>query len=101
MNLSSFKQLAAVSLVIALSSTVKADDPADEPSVTAITATLEGPSTFMITGGKSSPGLVVSSSLLIQNTLLPALLSDAKPVRLDLVPGSKVIQRVNPFEFGK
>jgi hypothetical protein len=73
----------------------------DEPSVKAIIATIGGPSTFVI-APRDSPDRerVVSSSLLIQNALLPALLSGAKPVRLDLVPGTTVIRRVQFFALG-
>jgi len=73
----------------------------DEPSVKAIIATIGGPSTFVI-APRDSPDRerVVSSCLLIQNALLPALLSGAKPVRLDLVPGTTVIRRVQFFALG-
>ena len=73
----------------------------DEPSVVAISATLGGPITFVI-ASRDPPDreLVVSASLVIQNALLPALLSGAKPVQLDLVPETNVIKRVNAFALG-
>jgi hypothetical protein len=72
----------------------------DEPSVMAIIATIGGPSTFVI-GSRNSPDRerVVSASLLIQNALLPALLSGAKPV-IVLMPGTTVIRRVQFFALG-
>jgi hypothetical protein len=43
---------------------------------------------------------VVSSSLLILEALLPALISGAQPVEVELVPGTIVINRVTPFAPG-
>jgi hypothetical protein len=72
----------------------------DEPFVTAISVTLGHPTTFVL-APRNSPDRerVESSSLIIQNALLPALLSGAKPVRLDLESGN-VIQRVQFFALG-
>jgi hypothetical protein len=66
-----------------------------------ISAIAGGPTTFVVTL-KDSPTRVqaVSSSLIIEDALLPALLSGAK-VNVDLVPGLHVIQRVNAFAPGK
>jgi hypothetical protein len=74
---------------------------ADDPTVTAVSATLGGPTTFLVAvKGAAARQQVVSSSLLIQNVLLPALLSGATEVGLELVPGSNVIRRVDPFAPG-
>jgi hypothetical protein len=72
----------------------------DETRVVAITATRGGPSAFVIDSGNSRER-VVSSSILVLETLLPALLSGSKPVKTELVPGTIVINRVTPFALGK
>src|SRR5262249_38294919 len=60
-----------------------------------------GPTTFVIAPSDSSDReRVVSSSLIIQSALLPALLSGAKPVQLDLVPRTNEIRRVQFFALG-
>ena len=64
-----------------------------------ITATRGGPSEFVIDSGNTRES-VVSSSILILETLLPALASDAKPVEVELAPGTIVINRVTPFAIG-
>jgi hypothetical protein len=93
---SSCKPLVVISLVFAVSSAVNAE----EPMVVTISAKLRGPTTFVITR-KDAPGrdVVKSSSLLIQNTLLPALLTGAK-VEVDLASNKKEIYRVTPFAPG-
>lgn len=73
----------------------------DGPIVQAITVTRGGPSAFLIASSGRSHERVVSSSLCILNTLLPALISGAKPVKVDLVPDTIVIKRVNMFNIGK
>jgi hypothetical protein len=91
-------QLTVMLLVItACSSNVRAED---KPVIVAISATLGRPSTFVI-APRNGPDRerVVSSSTLIQKTLLPALLTRA-PVQLDLVPDTNVIKRVNLFSLG-
>ncbi|HEX3125699.1 MAG TPA: hypothetical protein VH394_00055, partial [Thermoanaerobaculia bacterium] len=66
--------------------------------VKTIGATVGGPSTFLVASEKASKReQVVSSSTLIQNALLPALLFGAKLEQLVLVPGSNVIARVYAF----
>jgi hypothetical protein len=96
---SSCRPLAAVLVLFVI--VVSATAQQDEPGIVTVSATVGGPSTFVISG-KAGPGeRAVSSSLVIQNTLLPALLSGAKPVQLDMEPGTNVIKRVNPFMLGK
>jgi len=71
---------------------------AEEFVVKTISATVGGPSTFLVASEKASKReQIVSSSTLIQNALLPALLSGAKLEQLVLVPGSNVIARVYAF----
>jgi hypothetical protein len=67
--------------------------------VVAITATRGGPSAFAIDSGNRIER-VVSSSVLILETLLPALLSGASPVNVELVLDTIVINRVTPFALG-
>jgi len=72
----------------------------DEPYVTAVSVTLGRPTTFVL-APRNSPDRerVVSSSLIIENALLQALLSGAKPVLLDLESGN-VVRRVQFFALG-
>jgi len=73
---------------------------AEEFVVKTIRATVGGPSTFLVTSEKAGKReQIVSSSAIIQNALLPALLSGAKLDQLVLVPGSNVIARVYAFEL--
>jgi len=91
------KPFVVISLAFAAASAVNAQ----EPTVVAISATAGGPTTFVFAGKEAGePDRVVSSSLLIQSTLLPALLTGAKPVVVDLLPKSNVIRRVTPFAPG-
>lgn len=87
------KFCAAITLLIVSAATVPADD-----TVITIRATLGGPTTFVLAGPTRER--VVSSSVVIQSALVPALFTAAK-VKLDLQPDSNVIKRVNPFELGK
>lgn len=72
-----------------------------EPVVRVISATSGGSSTFMI-APLNSPDRerIVSSSTLIQNILLTALLSGAEPVKVEFVLPSNEIARVYPFALG-
>jgi hypothetical protein len=70
-----------------------------ESRVVTISATLGGPSTFAIDSEERIVN-VVSSSILILDTLLPALTTGAKSGKVELVPGTNVIKRVNPYAVG-
>jgi hypothetical protein len=72
----------------------------EETRVVAITAARGRPSAFVIDSG-AGVERVESSSILVLETLLPALLTGAKPVKVDLGPGTLVINRVTPFALGK
>jgi hypothetical protein len=73
----------------------------DETTLVAISACMGGPTTFVITSQNSNGRQrVVSSSLIIHNTLLPALFTGAKPVELEFYPATRVIKRVKFFSLG-
>jgi hypothetical protein len=74
---------------------------AADPMVHTISATAGKPTTFVVTLKDSSKVVkAVSSSLLIEDVLLPALLSGAK-VEVEVVPDTHEIKRVDPFAPGK
>jgi hypothetical protein len=98
MTLIRYSQVIAAILMAAAAATAAEDDP----QVVTISATAGGPTTFVIAPkDPSGRQRVVSTSLLIQRTLVPALVTGSRPVNVDLVPGSNVIRRVQAFGLGK
>jgi hypothetical protein len=76
------------------------ENTATPVQVASITAVAGGPSTFALTGGGTGENVVSSYSQVVQRALVSAFLTNAS-VLVELVPGSNVIKRVDPFEPGR
>lgn len=98
------KQLRCVQLTvtwIALATASTTTSAQEGPQVMAIGATVGGPSTFVIAPMNAiDRERAISSSALIQDALIPALLTGARPVQLELVTGSNVVKRVPAYALG-
>lgn len=98
MTLHMLKQLSLLLLLSSFSTSIKAEDP---PSILNITATLGGTTTYVIRKDSNETVRAISSSMVIQQSLLPALLSGAVKVKVELTPGSNAIKRVNAYDLGE
>jgi hypothetical protein len=71
------------------------------PKVVAISASVGGPATIVIQP-RNAPDRerVTTSRLVIVQSLVPALLTGARPVNIDRVEGSNVVRRVQAYSLG-
>ncbi len=96
MSRSQLARLCIVSLAIGVYGPL-AFGQAHTGRVWAIGASVGGPSTVVLLEAGEKQTHVRTSRALIQQALLPALMTGAKTVTVDLEPGSSVIQRVEAY----
>jgi hypothetical protein len=95
------RALLVILSLLAAPAALRAETEVTIDAILAIRATAGQPTTFLVLPkGQTQTDTFFSKSPLIASTLVPALLSGSNNFNIDLVKGSKEIQRVEAYALG-